>query len=99
MMDALDRAVPFPQIEMVPETPILPLGVVNAQPIRSPRGSTLVDAGIPGSDRRTGQVLTRRGLSFADIKLIMVARAGTDHMGSASLLRVENRKGVTRQTW
>ena len=67
--------------------PILPLGVVNAHLIRSPRGCILVDAGIPGSERRIGRVLARHGLSFADIKLIVVTHAHTDHAGSAARLR------------
>jgi hydroxyacylglutathione hydrolase len=67
--------------------PILPLGVVNAHLIQSPQGCILVDAGIPGSERRIGRVLARHGLSFADIKLIVVTRAHTDHAGSAARLR------------
>jgi glyoxylase-like metal-dependent hydrolase (beta-lactamase superfamily II) len=67
--------------------PILPLGVVNAHLIRSPQGCILVDAGIPGSERRIGRVLARHGLSFADIKLIVVTHAHTDHAGSAARLR------------
>jgi hypothetical protein len=62
-------------------TPILPLGVVNAQLIRSPQGCILVDAGIPGSEHRIGRVLARHGLSFADIKLIVVTHAHTGPRG------------------
>ena len=67
--------------------PILPLGIVNAHLIRSPEGCILVDAGIPGSERKIGRVLARHGLSFADIKLIVVTHAHTDHAGSAARLR------------
>jgi glyoxylase-like metal-dependent hydrolase (beta-lactamase superfamily II) len=69
------------------QIPILPLGVVNAHLIRSPQGCILVDAGIPGSEHRIGRVLARHGLSFADIKLIVVTHAHTDHAGSAARLR------------
>ncbi|WP_242154595.1 MBL fold metallo-hydrolase [Sphingomonas sp. BAUL-RG-20F-R05-02] len=67
--------------------PILPLGMVNAHLVRSPGGCILVDAGIPGSERKIGRVLSRHGLSFADIKLIVVTHAHTDHAGSAARVR------------
>lgn len=67
--------------------PILPLGMVNAHLIRSPAGCILVDAGIPGSERKIGRALTACGLSFRDIKLIIVTHAHTDHAGSAARLR------------
>ncbi|MHB1304782.1 MAG: MBL fold metallo-hydrolase [Acidiphilium sp.] len=66
---------------------ILPLGIVNAHLIRSAEGCILVDAGIPGSERKIGRALARHGLSFADIKLIVVTHAHTDHAGSAARLR------------
>lgn len=67
--------------------PILPLGMVNAHLIRSEAGCILIDAGIPGSERKIGRVLERNGLSFRDIKLIVVTHAHTDHAGSAARLR------------
>lgn len=67
--------------------PILPLGMVNAHLIRSAAGCILVDAGIPGSERKIGRILARNGLSFRDIKLIIVTHAHTDHAGSAARLR------------
>jgi hydroxyacylglutathione hydrolase len=67
--------------------PILPLGMVNAHLIRTPSGCILIDAGIPGSEGKIGRVLARHGLSFRDIKLIVVTHAHTDHAGSAARLR------------
>lgn len=67
--------------------PILPWGVVNAHLIRGPQGCILVDAGIPGSERRIGRALARHGLGFADIRLIIITHAHTDHAGSAARLR------------
>lgn len=52
--------------------PVLPLKTVNAHLIRSEAGCILVDAGIPGSERRIARALARLGLSFPDIKLIVV---------------------------
>ena len=67
--------------------PILPFGIVNAHLISSETGCILVDAGIPGSERKIAKVLAQRGLSFRDIKLIIVTHAHTDHAGSAARLR------------
>jgi glyoxylase-like metal-dependent hydrolase (beta-lactamase superfamily II) len=67
--------------------PILPLGIVNAHLIRTAAGCILVDTGIPHSERKIGRVLARHGMSFADIKLIVVTHAHTDHAGSAARVR------------
>lgn len=67
--------------------PILPLGMVNAYLVKSEAGCVLVDAGIPGSERKIGRVLSQHGLSFKDIKLIIVTHAHTDHAGSAACVR------------
>ncbi len=68
--------------------PILPFGMVNAHIIRSEAGCILIDAGIPGSEHKIGKVLARLGLSFRDIKLIVVTHAHTDHAGSAARVRL-----------
>jgi glyoxylase-like metal-dependent hydrolase (beta-lactamase superfamily II) len=67
--------------------PVLPLGIVNAHLIKSESGCVLVDAGIPGSERKIERALSQHGLSFQDIKLIVVTHAHTDHAGSAARLR------------
>jgi glyoxylase-like metal-dependent hydrolase (beta-lactamase superfamily II) len=61
--------------------------MVNAHLIRSEAGCILVDAGIPGSEQKIARVLARHGLSFKDIKLIVVTHSHTDHAGSAASLR------------
>ncbi len=67
--------------------PILPFGMVNAHLIRGEAGCVLIDAGIPGSERKIGRVLAKNGLTFRDIKLIVVTHAHTDHAGSAAQVR------------
>ncbi|WAT09641.1 MBL fold metallo-hydrolase [Rouxiella badensis] len=67
--------------------PILPFGMVNAHLIRSEAGCILIDTGIPGSELKIGKVLAQYGLTFRDIKLIVVTHAHTDHAGSAVRLR------------
>ena len=67
--------------------PIFPLKMVNAYLIRSDTGGVLVDTGLPGSERKIARVLANNGMSFKDIKLIIVTHAHTDHAGSAARLR------------
>jgi glyoxylase-like metal-dependent hydrolase (beta-lactamase superfamily II) len=67
--------------------PILPFGMVNAHLIRSDAGCILVDTGIPGSEHKIAKVLAQQGLSFQDVKLIIVTHAHTDHAGCAARLR------------
>jgi len=67
--------------------PIAPFKIVNAYVIRSVAGCIVVDTGIPGSERKIGRALARCGMSFKDIKLIIVTHAHTDHAGSAASLR------------
>lgn len=67
--------------------PILPFGMVNAHLVRSDTGCILIDAGIPGSERKIERALAKDGLTFRDIKLIVVTHAHTDHAGSAAKVR------------
>ncbi|HEV8694580.1 MAG TPA: MBL fold metallo-hydrolase [Lysobacter sp.] len=67
--------------------PILPLGMVNCHVIQGPSGCVLVDAGLPGSEGKIERGLKKRGLSFDDIKLIVITHAHVDHAGAAAALR------------
>lgn len=66
---------------------ILPFGTVNCHLILGPQGCILVDTGLPGSAPKVAKALRRHGLSFADIKLIVITHAHVDHAGSAGELR------------
>ena len=67
--------------------PILPFGMVNAHLIHHADGCILVDAGLPGTERKIEKVLVKHGISFKDIKLIVVTHAHVDHAGNAYALR------------
>ena len=71
----------------VVKIPVFPFGIVNAHLIRGERGSILVDAGVPGSEKKIQRALHLAGLSFKDIKLIVVTHAHVDHAGSAASIR------------
>lgn len=67
--------------------PILPFNMVNAHLIVGPHGCILVDAGLPGSQRKIENALAKEQLSFKDISLIVVTHAHVDHAGSAARVR------------
>jgi glyoxylase-like metal-dependent hydrolase (beta-lactamase superfamily II) len=67
--------------------PILPFGTVKAHLVRNAAACILVDAGIAGSERSIARALARHGLSFRDIKLIVLTHGHADHAGNAARLR------------
>lgn len=67
--------------------PIFPFNMVNAFVVKTDTGCIVVDTGIPGSERKIERVMAAHGLSYRDIKLIVVTHAHTDHAGAAARLR------------
>lgn len=67
--------------------PILPFRMVNCFLIQGVEGCILVDTGLPGSESKIKKALKKCGLSFKDIKLIVITHAHVDHAGSATRLR------------
>jgi hydroxyacylglutathione hydrolase len=78
------KPISLPKIIRIP---ILPLGRVNTHLVISDTGCILVDAGLPGSERKIARVLAQCRLSLNDIKLIIVTHAHVAHAGSAARLR------------
>jgi glyoxylase-like metal-dependent hydrolase (beta-lactamase superfamily II) len=64
-----------------------PFRIVNAHLIVGPDGCILVDAGIPGTEKKVERALAREGRSFKDITLIVVTHAHVDHAGNAARIR------------
>lgn len=74
-------------MERIIRVPVLPLGLVNAHVIVGRRGCVLVDAGLPGTEKKVHTALKRNGLDLEDIKLIIVTHAHVDHAGNAARMR------------
>ncbi len=74
--------------------PILPLKIVNAHLLIGGDGCLLIDAGLPGSAAKVEKILSRNGLSFKDIKAIVITHAHVDHAGSAAELRERSRAPI-----
>lgn len=68
--------------------PIMPLGMINAHLIIGSTGKAiLVDAGLPGTENKIHAALSRNGLSFTDIKLVVLTHAHVDHAGNAARIK------------
>lgn len=66
---------------------ILPFGLVNAHIIYDDRQAILVDAGLPGTEKKILSALQAVGLTYQNIKLIIITHAHVDHAGNAARLR------------
>jgi len=70
---------------MSPRVHLVVMGIAPAYLVESDTGLVLVDAGLPGYERR---VLRRmQALERADLRLIYITHAHLDHYGSAAALR------------
>lgn len=63
----------------------IPLGFVNAYIVQD-RRAILVDAGMPGSERKILAALERAGVAPRDLALILLTHGHTDHVGSAAAM-------------
>ena len=74
--------------------PILPLKIVNAHLLIGSDGCLLIDAGLPGSAAKVEKALSSQGLTFADVKAIVITHAHVDHAGGAAELREKTRAPI-----
>jgi hydroxyacylglutathione hydrolase len=74
--------------------PILPLKTVNAYLLIGSSGCVLIDAGLPGSAAKVEKSLSNQGLSFQDVRAIVVTHAHVDHAGGAAELRERTRAPI-----
>jgi glyoxylase-like metal-dependent hydrolase (beta-lactamase superfamily II) len=66
---------------------ILPLGLVNAHLIHNTTGAILGDTGLPDTEKKVLKALKQIGLTYENIKLIIITHAHVDHAGNAAHLR------------
>jgi glyoxylase-like metal-dependent hydrolase (beta-lactamase superfamily II) len=76
-----------PKIEIVPHIHLIP--GVSATPylLIDPAGLTLIDTGMPGSDRKILRYLASLGFAAGDLKRIFITHADVDHTGSLAALK------------
>lgn len=71
---------------------IIPIsfGFVNAYLIKgSDQSLSLIDCGVPGSEKKILKTISDMGLNKRDLKLIIITHGHSDHMGACSALRKE----------
>ena len=72
------------QIETIP---ILPFGMLNSFLIVHGDDAILVDTGLPKSEAKIFKTLKKLGLSWSNVKLIVLTHAHIDHAGSAVAIK------------
>lgn len=66
---------------------MLPFGMLNAFLLITGRNAVLVDTGLPNSEKLVERALSRNGLDWSSLRLIVLTHAHIDHAGSADRLR------------
>ncbi len=66
---------------------IVPGVMANSYLIADPDGLTIIDTGMPYSEKRTVEYISRLGKSAQDVKRILITHADLDHYGCLSALQ------------
>jgi hydroxyacylglutathione hydrolase len=74
-------------VTTVHKIPIFPLGMINAFLLETPQGCILVDSGLPNTEHKIENTLKKLGLTFSDIKLIIITHAHIDHAGNTAKIK------------
>jgi len=74
-------------MEIAPGVHHLPISIVNAYLLVEPDGLTLIDAGMPGNDKRILKYVAGLGRSPRDLKRILITHSDGDHAGSVAALK------------
>ncbi len=74
-------------MEIIPNVHLIPGIVANPYVIIDPDGLTLIDAGLPGSDKKILNYLAGMGRAPSDLKRILITHADLDHVGGLAALK------------
>src|SRR5512140_808541 len=74
-------------MEIIPSVHLVPNVIANAYLIMEPNGLALIDAGLPGSDRKILRYFTERGHAPRDLRTIIITHSDTDHVGGLAALK------------
>jgi glyoxylase-like metal-dependent hydrolase (beta-lactamase superfamily II) len=74
-------------VEIVPNVHHVPNIIANPFIIVDADGLTLIDAGLPGSDRKILRYAADMGFSARDIRRIVITHSDTDHVGALDALK------------
>ncbi|HEY9152925.1 MAG TPA: MBL fold metallo-hydrolase [Anaerolineales bacterium] len=74
-------------MEIINNLHLVPNIVANPYLIIDPDGLTLIDAGLPGSDKKILRYISGLGRSSSDLKRIILTHSDIDHVGSLSTIK------------
>jgi glyoxylase-like metal-dependent hydrolase (beta-lactamase superfamily II) len=74
-------------MKIIDNVSVIPGVMANSYLIVEPEGLTIVDTGMPYSEKRTLEYISRQGRSARDIKRILITHADLDHYGCLSALK------------
>lgn len=75
--------------EVAPDVFRIAVADVNCYLLKTPDGMTLLDAGLPGSERVLRSLLTHLGAQISDIDSLVLTHGHFDHVGMARRVRGE----------
>ncbi|MGZ6315854.1 MAG: MBL fold metallo-hydrolase [Anaerolineales bacterium] len=71
----------------MPKVHLVPNIIANPYIIMDPDGLTLIDTGLPGSDKKILQYMRERGFSAKDLVRIIITHSDVDHVGGLAALQ------------
>jgi glyoxylase-like metal-dependent hydrolase (beta-lactamase superfamily II) len=74
-------------MEITENVHLIPNVIANPYLIIEPGGLTLIDAGLPGSQKKILGYLSKLGRSPSDLKRIIITHADLDHVGGLAALK------------
>jgi glyoxylase-like metal-dependent hydrolase (beta-lactamase superfamily II) len=74
-------------MEIIPNIHLIPDIIANPYLIIDPDGLTLIDTGLPGSDKKILNYIAGMGRSPADLKRIIITHSDMDHIGGLYTLK------------
>jgi glyoxylase-like metal-dependent hydrolase (beta-lactamase superfamily II) len=74
-------------MEIIPNVHLIPNIIANPYLLIDPDGLTLIDAGMPGSQKKILRYMDGLGFKAQDLKRILITHADFDHVGGLAALK------------
>jgi glyoxylase-like metal-dependent hydrolase (beta-lactamase superfamily II) len=74
-------------MEIMPKVHLVPDVIANPYLIFEPEGLTLIDTGLPGSQKKILNYLSERGYAAKDLTRIIITHSDMDHVGGLAPLK------------
>ena len=85
-------------MEIIANVHLIPNVVANPYLIVDSNGLALIDAGLPGSDKKILKYITGLGYASSDLKWIIITHSDIDHFGGLSILKKKSGASVYAST-